>query len=253
MKLLLAAALAIAATAAAQEPYLATGPLGLVITYRCSPEQRPALRRVMLESGIARFESWKANGILKDYHILFNRYLDSDSFDMLTLLEFSKYSDVARWQEIEKEFPGGLAEDTLELIISAVTTPVDLARRNAAEILPERGRSVYFIVPYDYLVPTAEYIKYLDGYVLPQANGWIAENVLAGYAIGIGRYATSRPWSSMLFLEYRDTEAFGKREATVAKVREALKENSAWKAFSDNKQKVRVEKQTIIAEELVAK
>jgi hypothetical protein len=250
MKLLIAAVLAVF-PALAQEPYLATGPLAMVITYRCSPDQRANLRRLMLESGVARFEAWKANGILKEYHILFNRYLDTETYDMLSLLEFSKYSDVVRWQDIEKDNPGGLGDDALELITSAVTTPVDLARRNAAEILPERGHSVYFIIPYDEQLPAAEYMKYLDGYILPQTNGWIAENVLASYSIGVGRYATSRPWSSIFFLEYRDPESFGRREATVAKVRAALQEDAVWKSFSEAKQKVRVEKQSIIAEELL--
>ena len=53
-------------------------------------------------------------------------------------------------------------------------------------------------------------------------------------------------------LEYRDADSFGKRESTVAKVREKLKANAAWVAASENKQKVRVEKQTIVAEELVS-
>ena len=77
--------------------------------------------------------------------------------------------------------------------------------------------------------------------------------MLASYAIGIGRYATSRAWSSLFVLEYRDAEAFGKREATVAKVRERLKESGAWKEPGDIRQKPPVEKQTIIAEELVVK
>jgi hypothetical protein len=247
-------ALLAALPALSQEPYTqlrATGPQSLVIAYRCTPDQRVKLRQSMVHTGVARFESWKTRGILKDYHILFNSYLDSETYDMVALLEFAKYSDVARWNEIEKTFPGGLGDEALGLITAAVTTPIDPIRRASAATHPERGRSVYFIIPYDYLVSTDEYIKYLDGYVIPQVNGWIAEDVLAGYTIGIGRYATSRPWSSLFVLEYRDAEAFGKREATVAKVRERLKTDPAWKALSENKQKVRIEKQTIIAEELL--
>ena len=81
----------------------------------------------------------------------------------------------------------------------------------------------------------------------------MAEGVLAGYAMYIGRYATGRPWSSLLVLEYRSHDAFGKREATVQKVREQLKQNPAWLAASENRQKIRVEKQTIVAEALVTR
>jgi hypothetical protein len=124
-------------------------------------------------------------------------------------------------------------------------------RHAAAQTAAKRGQNVYFIIPYDYLVSTDEYVKYLDTYVVPQVNGWIGENILAGYTIFLGRYATSRPWASLFVLEYRDAASFGLREATVAKVREKLKSDPAWLAASESKQKVRVEKQTVIAEELI--
>jgi hypothetical protein len=240
----------------AQEPYSQlrqTGPQALVIAYRCNPDQRINLRTRMLSGGVARFEEWKHQGILNDYHILFNSYLDSDTYDMLSLLTFSKYADVARWREIEKELPGGLSNDALTLVTSAVTYSLDAVRQGASKRPAERGRSVFFIIPYDYLIPTDDYVKYLDTYVVPQVDGWIAENVLAGYKMYLSRYSTSRPWGSLFILEYRDADAFGKRESTVAKVREKLKSNPAWLAASENKQKVRVEKQTIIAEELLVR
>ena len=245
-----------ASLAWAQEPYSrlrATGPLTLAIAYRCNPDQRVALRQKMLAGGVARFEEWKKQAVLVDYHILFNSYLDSETYDMVSVLTFKAYSDIARWRETERESPGGLNHDVLSLITSAVTYPLDAIRHNAARDLPERGRSAYFIIPYDYLIPTDDYVTYLDAYVIPQVNGWIGENILAGYTIYLGRYPTSRPWSSLFVLEYRDADAFGKREATIAKIRERLKSNPTWLAASESKHKVRIEKQTIIAEELIAR
>src|SRR5262245_50790814 len=64
------------------------GPQSLAIQYRCNPDQRAALRQLMVNGGVGRFETWKQRGILKDYHILFNSYLDSETFDMLILLTF---------------------------------------------------------------------------------------------------------------------------------------------------------------------
>jgi len=244
-----------ASLAWAQEPYSrlrATGPLTLAIAYRCNPDQRVALRQKMLAGGVARFEEWKKQAVLVDYHILFNSYLDSETYDMVSVLTFKAYSDIARWRETERESPGGLNHDVLSLITSAVTYPLDAIRHNAARDLPERGRSAYFIIPYDYLIPTDDYVTYLDAYAIPQVNGWIGENILAGYTIYLARYPTSRPWSSLFVLEYRDADAFGKREATIAKIRERLKSNPTWLAASESKHKVRIEKQTIIAEELIA-
>jgi hypothetical protein len=227
--------------------------LTLAIGYRCNPDQRVALRQKMLDGGVARFEQWKKQGVLADYHILLNSHLDSETYDMVSLLTFKTYSDIVRWKDIEKEYPGGLTSDALCLIVSAVTYPLDAIRHAASKDVPERGHSVYFIIPYDCLIPTDDYVTYLNAYVIPQVTGWIGENVLAGYTIYLARYPTSRPWSSLFVLEYRDSDVFGKREATVAKIREKLKSNPTWLAASESKHKVRVEKQTIIAEELIAR
>ena len=247
------AAFLAALPAKAQEPYSElrnAGPTTLAITFRCNPDKRAALREHMLKTGLARFEGYKARGVLKDYRILFNSYLDTDTFDMLFLLTFEKYADVGRWREIEKTAPGGLSEDGLKLINSAVTSSLDVVHHAASSQEPVRGKSVFFIIPYDYEVSTDEYVKYLVGYVIPQMTGWIKEDVLAAYYIYLSRYSTSRPWSSLFVLEYRDNDAFGLREATVTKVRAALQNNPEWKALSDTKHKIRIEKQTVIAEEL---
>lgn len=243
-----------ATSLAAQEPFSQlrkNGPQTLVIAYRCDASQRVALRQSMLNGGVARFEGWKKQGILKDYHILFNNYLDSDTYDLVSLLTFHDYSGVAKWKDIEKTAPGGLPSDALQLVRSAITYSLDGIRHGASAESRAPGKSVYFIIPYDYLVPTDDYVKYVDSYVIPQVNGWVDENVLASYTIYISRYSSERSWGSLFVLEYRDHEAFGKREATVTKVRGKLKNNPAWVAASENKQKIRVEKQTIMAEELL--
>jgi hypothetical protein len=240
--------------AAADVPFTQTradGPKTLLIAYRCNPDRRAALRTAMTSGGVAQFQRWKDGGVLKDYRILFNSYLDSDTYDMLTFLTFAEFGDVAKWREIEKTSPGGLSPQALKLITSAITYPLDAARAATSSAQPLRGKSVFFIIEYDYLVSTDDYVNYLDTYVVPQVKGWMAENVLAAYTMYMGRYATGRPWSSLFLLEYRDHQAFGRREATVQKIREKLKQNPTWLAASESKQKIRVEKHTIIAEELL--
>ena len=59
----------LALSAYAQEPYSrlrATGPQTLAIAYSCNPDQRANLRQIMVAGGVARFEVWKKQGILKD-------------------------------------------------------------------------------------------------------------------------------------------------------------------------------------------
>ena len=241
-------------SAYAQEPFSklrGTGPQTLAIAYRCNPDQRVNLREIMATKGVARFEGWKKQGILKDYLILFNSYLDSETYDLLTLVTFHDFSGVNQWKEIERTAPGGLSNEALKLVISAITYSLDMVRHGASKEPPNPGQSVYFIIPYDYVIGTDDYVRYLDTYVVPQVNAWMEENVLAGYSMYISRYSTGRAWGSLFVLQYRDHDAFGRRESTVAKVREKLKANVAWLAASEGKQKIRVEKQTIIAEELL--
>ena len=76
----------LALSAYAQEPsskLRASGPQTLAIAYRCNPDQRANFRQIMTNE-VARFEGWKKQGILKDYQILFNNYLDSETYDLLT-------------------------------------------------------------------------------------------------------------------------------------------------------------------------
>lgn len=238
----------------AQEPYsqlLSQGPLTLLIAYKCKPENRVKLRDRMIDSEIANLAKWKQAGLLAGYRILFSRYLDTDNYDMLSLLSFKTYSEVSQWKSVEQTSPGGLSQVALTFVTSATTYAMDRVRY-AASTQPQSSKKepVFLIVPYDYSVSADQYVSYLDGYVLPQLNGWMQEQVLSGYDIYLARYAADRPWSSMLVLEYADDQALGKRESIVAKVRSQLQRNAEWRALSEHKQSVRVEKEAIIADQL---
>ncbi|HEY2942804.1 MAG TPA: hypothetical protein VGN09_10270 [Vicinamibacteria bacterium] len=228
-----------------------TGPKHLVITYRATPANRAAFRQYMLKTGVARFERYRKDAVVDGYRLLFNRYVDADTWDLLALLDFKDYAQATGWKDVEAEAPGGLSAEALALAAPVHTYSMDLIRRGASPTPAAPGKSVFFVIPYDYLVATPEYTKYLDEYVLPQLEGWVGENVVATWAIYLNRYATSRPWKSLFILEYRDAAAFGARERTVEKVRVTLRSNPVWKARSDSKASVRVEKETAVADELL--
>src|SRR5438034_9279943 len=86
------------------------GPKHLVITYRCPAATRSAFRDYMVRNGVARFEGWKKEGVFQDYRILFNWFVESDTWDMMALLEFEPYAQAARWVDIEQSAPGGLTK-----------------------------------------------------------------------------------------------------------------------------------------------
>jgi hypothetical protein len=222
------------------------GPLAMVITYHTTPANRLAFRRQLETTDIRRFERWRDQGILQSYRILSNRHLDSGTWDASVLLTFPSYLALERWNRVERAAPAGLAQKTLALTTSIDTAPADLVRKH--DPTGPRGDSVFMVLPYDVFVPTDEYLTYLDGYVVPQLEGWITEGALTGYGIFLPRYYAGRPWSSLLVLEYKNDQALGMREAVVAKVRARLKEDPQWKAMSDAKKKIREEKQAVIAD-----
>ena len=229
-----------------------SGPKNLVITYRCTPQKRPALRSYMLKEGVQRFEKWKREGVLADYRILFNRYNDAETYDMMAVLNFAKYGDVEKWAAIEAESPGGLTDEALSFITPLNTYSADSIWHGSAESVPPRGKTIFFLIPYDYYPHTIdEYIKYTNGYVIPQIKGWVAKGIIANYTIYVNRYPTSRPWKVLFVLEYKNPESFGARERTMAEVRAGLKSNPDWKALSDSKLNMRVEKETVVADELL--
>jgi hypothetical protein len=222
------------------------GPLSLIITYRTAPAHRVALRNELERGQLARLQRWQKEGLLHDYRLLFNRYVDSASWDALALLTFPSHAAAERWKEIERNSPAGLTAKALPLVTSVESVPADLIRESG--LARTSTDSVLMAIPYELLVSPGEYVLYFDGYVLPQLEGWMEEGVLTGYGMLLPRYYAGRTWTAMLILQYKDAEALGSREAVVAKVRARLKENAEWKAISDNKKQVREEKQAVIAD-----
>ncbi len=253
---ILAAIVMASFTANAADPR-ESGPLAIVITYHATPANRAAFRKAMEESEAAQFQRWKDEGVLQSARLLVNRYVDSVGWDAMAILTFARYPDLERWNAIERTSPAGLSPRALALTSAIETAPGDLMREAGTSLSsgrgPGRGSSVFLIIPYEYLVPVNDYLAYLDGYTVPQMDGWMEEGVLARYGIFLARYPAGRPWQSLLILEYKDDAALGARDATTAKVRNRLKDNPKWKAISDAKKNVRNEKAPVIADAISAR
>jgi hypothetical protein len=230
-----------------------TGPKTVVISYRCSSTKRAALREQILKSALPRFEKWKTEGVLEQYRLLFNSFVDDDTWDLLAIIAFHEYNDVDRWRKIERSMPGGLTAEELSLASPLSTNSMDLSWWEALPASEQSrvGESVFFVIPYVYSpTSTEDYIKYLDGYVIPQTKGWMREGILSSYEIYLNRYPASQPWQALFVLQYKDWASFGQREKVVTKVRQELRQDPAWKALSDNKLQIRVEKKAVISEQL---
>lgn len=233
--------------------YTDTGPLALLVTYRCEPANRPAFRSYLKKDGLARFEQWKRDGVLAEYSLLFNWYVDEGTWDAMAMLRFEEYTDVGRWKVIEETMPGGLSPEALRLATPIETSSADIVWKNHGRDPSKANHrdSVYLVIPYEYLGSVSQYQEYVDGYVIPQLEGWMKEDVLETYEVLLNRFPTGDRWGSLLVLEYRDLEAFGLRKKTKNKVRVGLREIPEWVAWSDIKRTIRQEREPVITERLI--
>lgn len=225
------------------------GPRQILITFRCAAADRPAFRAYLQGEQSQMLEKLKSEGVLKSYHLLFNPFVTTGTWDAMTVLDFSTYAATQRWKDIETKFPAGLTATGLKLAKPIQTYSADLNWEGAAPDSGPDDTHVFYIIPYSYN-SLDQYKPYVDGYVIPQLRGWIKEGVLSRYSIYLNRYSTGDPWDALFIYEYRDLESFGKREETVAKIRATLRDDPIWKHLSDIKSTIRTETENTIAEEL---
>jgi hypothetical protein len=241
--------MAAAAAPIAQADNHSEGPRSLLLTFRADPAKRPAFRQFLAHEEMARLAAWQRQGVIASYQILFNPLVTEDTWDAMIVLRFRRFTDVARWFDIEKDAPGGLSPAGLGLAKPLNSYAADADWEGGEDSARADAGGIFYVIPYEYRAE-GEYRKYMDGYVLPQIKGWMHEGVLTGYRIFMNRYPVGKLWDSLFVLRYRDLDAFGKREATIAKVRDLLQSDAQWKAWADNKAGIRTESENIIAQAL---
>lgn len=237
------AALAIVAAASAL-PATAASP-SLVVELHSRPADRSALKQAILAVQTTALRDWRAKGLLTGYRLLFSRYPDAGQWDVLELLRFKDEAALARWRSVADE---PFAPQVMAFAQSIQTTPTKLVR---AEGTSSHNPAV-LVIPYETLVPPADYVRYLDGYTIPQFRGWMKAGVIDGYDILMSSYPAGRAWSSLVTLRYRDDAALGRRDEVVEGTRDALANDRAWKAFADAKKNVRTEHVLAVADEISA-
>jgi hypothetical protein len=235
--------------AQAAAPQETGGPKQILITFRCSASDRPAFRAYLQGEESQMLEKLKTEGVLKSYKLLFNPFVTTGTWDAMTVLDFSSYAATQRWKDIERKYPAGLTPAGLKLAKPIQTYSADLAWEDTAPRPGPEEKRVFYVIPYSYNA-LEQYKSYVDGYVVPQLQVWIKEGVLSHYSLYLNRYSTGDPWDSLFIYEYRDLDSFGKREETVTKARDTLKDNPTWKHWSDIKATIRSETENTIAEEL---
>ncbi|CAB3750980.1 hypothetical protein [Paraburkholderia humisilvae] len=222
----------------------------VIIDYHVKPENRVALKNYMRRTGLARFEAMRRHGAIADYHILFNRYVDSDNWDMMAIISFSTNAQLSSWRGTEETAPAGLSVIALRIISSIHSAPADLVRSEEGSPGSGARKPVYLVIPYSFRPSETEYAKYFDTYVAPEIDGWIKAGIVDRYALYTARYGAARPWRSMIIYQYHGDEGLSRRSEAIAAVRAELQRNPQWKAASESKQSIREELQAVVADEL---
>lgn len=221
------------------------GSTHLFITYRCAPADRPAFLRGLESDGIKRFDELKRTGVIADYILLFNQFVDANTWDAQAIITFDTYVQSERWREQEREYPGGLTPNLLKLGTPQSTIIADLTIRSGSS--GDRSKSIFVVIPYTYSEKGA-YLNYIRTYGVPQFDGWIKEGAIASYGIFFNHHATGAPWDVLLLFEYNGIEGLAQRDIAKQKVRVDLAKTPSWKVLQDTKHDFRVEHEVVMAE-----
>jgi hypothetical protein len=216
----------------------------LFVDYRCQPADRPAFRRALAKDGIAQLEQWQQAGAFADYVLVFNEFVDANTWDAVLVLTFASYAQTAKWRAIERDFPGGLSPELLKFGTPQTSYFAD--RMLSAGEAGDRSKSVFVFIPYQFRA-REEYLNFIKVYGVPQFEAWRKADVVANYAVYVNHHHTGKPWDAMLVFEYRDVDALGRRDAIKQQVRVGLAKDAAWKAMSDVKRDLRTELEVVMA------
>ena len=147
LPLIALAALTAASAANAADPREA-GPRVLIITYHTTPAHRATFRHELEESA-AQWRRWKEEGVLQDYRVVYNRYVDSANWDALALLSFAGDAGVERWKRVEIDSPAGLSPKAFRFLCPS------LNRMH----LDRPARETLFYDPADYIRDWDEFVS----------------------------------------------------------------------------------------------
>lgn len=216
----------------------------LFITYRCDAVSRVAFLKSLASESLPRLDAWKKDGVLADYVLLYNQFVDVDTWDAMVMVTFATYAQTDRWRAMERDFPGGLSAEQLKLGVPRNSYLADAA---VAKGEPgDRTKSIFVVIPYEYR-ERAEYLDFVRTYGVPQFDAWIREKVIANYTVFLNHHAPGKPWDVLLVFEYNGIEGLAKRDIVKQKVREQLALDPAWKLAAEVKKELRTEYEVVMA------
>jgi len=245
LRLLLFVVLALPGVAGSDEP------ASLVITYRARPENRVAFRTWLETKGAAQFAGWKKSGVFTEVQIFFGSLAATSTIDALVILDFARYTDSARWKEVEREHPGGLSPEALKFAAAESSQFAEAISRGAG---PGRdpAKAVYLVAFYEVPADMPRYREYARGYVEPQMRGWLEAGALSGFTMLANHAPLHHPWDALLVLEYSDLASLARRDEVKRAVRTRLAATDPnWAEWSKDKGGLRKELSLFMADAIL--
>lgn len=226
------------------------GPIALVLTYTCAPQNRPALREHLEGAGGLQLAEWRRQKKFAESLLLFGLDANDDLWDALLLLRFESWAQYWAWKEVERGFPAGLGKDALGLTSRVTSTLSELAWQGSApsEKRPN-GRPVYFVRPYYFDDPNL-YRKFFEAYNKPQFQLWLRDGALNRYWGLMNQHPTGGTWGVTLIYEYPGWEAATGRDAVKDAAAPELRGDPAWDVLGQVKSGIRKSGRVTLAEAL---
>lgn len=187
----LVAGMCVAATQNALAQSEVDGPTALITTYRALPGGRVKFRNIMQTEGFAQFEKWRRDGIFASYQALFTTYAGDSVPDMFLVVRFNHFTDLAGWQRIEEEFPGGLPAAAQLVATPDTSATADIVMESSAHTTTRESQ--FFVLEYDVLVGMPKYTSYVLGYAVPQFDAWEKTGALSSYASYVNQNTAGAP------------------------------------------------------------
>jgi ABC-type phosphate transport system substrate-binding protein len=196
-------------------------PVNVVITLPTGAQMPASLASLV--------SSWRHAGQISDALWLESNQKADQGFATLVILEFPNEGHYEFWVKEEA---------------SKLTSPLSVKRADVlthGEITPrDSNRSIFLVKTYDTLVAPDDYERFVAAYVAPDMANQRAQKILIRYTMYLPREAGGGKGRSLLVMEYRDSVAFGRRDAVNKEFeQQLLATNAVWKKLHESKEAIR--------------
>jgi phosphate transport system substrate-binding protein len=179
----------------------------------------------------ALLAEWRQTGTVADTFLLNSTAAKDATFTSVAVLQFPDQASLDTWRRT--------GAPKLEKI--AIVTAVDTLARG--ETFPrDSANAIFQVAQYDVTAAPDAYARFVKACVIPELEVVRGRKILTSYFQFAARDRSAAPWHSVLVLEYRDSVAFDRRNATLDAARKELAANAAWTSAAAARESVHKER-----------